>query len=90
MTLKLFGSQVVIQPDEVKEEKTASGLFIPQSSQQVKHFMNGTVVAFGEEVSKVKAGDKVFYSPTQAGRFDYNNEEFDMVQESSLIGVYVE
>jgi len=92
MNLKLFGNGILIKPDggDDKEHKTKSGIIILTPTGSEKQFAIGTVVSYGIDCTdKVKAGDRVYYSQLQAGEFEYNNEKYDMIQESSLIGVFV-
>jgi chaperonin GroES len=60
MKIKPLGDRVLIKIEEV-EEKTASGIFIPQTAQEKTQ--SGVVTAVGddEDVIKVKPGDKVMY-----------------------------
>jgi chaperonin GroES len=60
MKIKPLGDRVLIKIEEV-EEKTASGIYIPQTAQEKTQ--SGVVAAVGddEEVIKVKPGDKVMY-----------------------------
>ena len=58
MKIKPIGDRVLVKMEEA-EEKTASGLFIPQTAQEKTQ--TGTVEAIGDDkdVITVKKGDKV-------------------------------
>ncbi|MDL2230592.1 co-chaperone GroES, partial [Alistipes sp. OttesenSCG-928-L06] len=62
MKIKPLADRVLIEPKPA-EEKTASGLFIPETAKEKP--LEGTVIAVGpgtKEVDmEVKAGDKVLY-----------------------------
>ncbi len=60
MTIKPLADRVLVQMEEV-QEKTASGIFIPQTAQEKTQI--ATVVAIGDdtEAIKVKVGDKVLH-----------------------------
>ena len=62
MTIKPLADRVLVQIEEV-QEKTASGLYIPQTAQEKTQI--GVVVAVGEGTDKVKmsvkAGDRVMH-----------------------------
>lgn len=60
MKIKPLGDRVLVKIEE-GEEKTASGIYIPQTAQEKTQ--SAVVVAVGddEEVIKVKPGDKVMY-----------------------------
>jgi chaperonin GroES len=60
MKVKPLGDRVLVKLEEV-EEKTAGGIFIPQTAQEKTQ--TGVVVAVGDDkdVITVKKGDKVMY-----------------------------
>lgn len=60
MNLKPLGDRVLVKVEEA-QEKTASGLFIPQTAQEKTQ--TGVVAAIGDDtdVITVKVGDKVMY-----------------------------
>lgn len=60
MKVKPLGDRVLVKMEEV-EEKTAGGIFIPQTAQEKTQ--TGTVVAIGDdkEAITVKKGDKIMY-----------------------------
>jgi len=59
MKIKPLGNRVLIRPIEA-EEKTASGLYIPDSAKEKT--LHAEVIAVGEgELVKVKPGDKVIH-----------------------------
>lgn len=59
MKIKPLGMRVLIRPEEA-EEKTKSGLYIPESAKEKS--LQAVVVAVGDGKDiTVKAGDKVIY-----------------------------
>ena len=60
MKITPLGDRVLVKMEEV-EEKTAGGLFIPQTAQEKTQ--TGTVVAIGDDKDAitVKKGDKIMY-----------------------------
>ena len=60
MKVKPIGDRVLVKMEEV-EEKTAGGIFIPQTAQEKTQA--GVVVAVGDDKDaiKVKKGDKIMY-----------------------------
>lgn len=79
MKIQPLGERVLLQPRN-KEEKTASGIFIPESAREEKK--EGTVIAVG--VTKegkelpLKPGDRILYG-------GYSNEEFEMDKKKYLL-----
>jgi len=59
MTIKPMGDRVLVKMEQV-EEKTAGGIFIPQTAQEKTQIAE--VVAIGSDESiTVKKGDRVMY-----------------------------
>lgn len=55
--MRIINTNILFRPFP-SEEKLQSGLFVPQSFQEVSN--KGTVIAIGHKVTKVKKGDVVF------------------------------
>lgn len=60
MKIKPLGDRVLVKTEET-DEKTAGGLFIPQTAQEKTQ--EGVVVEVGDDkdVIKVKKGDRIMY-----------------------------
>lgn len=91
-SIQPLGDRVLVKPD-VAEEKTASGIFIPDTAKEKPQ--RGTVVAVGagkvENGTKidmtVKAGDKVLYGKYSGTELTLDNEEFMIMRESDILGI---
>ncbi|TNE71638.1 co-chaperone GroES [bacterium] len=91
-SIQPLGDRVLVKPD-VAEEKTASGLFIPDTAKEKPQ--RGTVIAVGggkvENGTKidmtVKAGDKVLYGKYSGTELTLDNEEYMIMRESDILGV---
>ncbi len=92
VSLKPLGDRVVVRPQEA-EEKTAGGLFIPDTAKEKPQ--RGTVVAVGpgkvENGTKidmsVKEGDTVLYGKYAGTEITLDNEEVMIMRESDILGV---
>jgi co-chaperonin GroES (HSP10) len=60
--LKAKGRFVVIQPHEISNRKSKSGLVIPNSVDSDVRFRKGLVVSVGDEVQGVSEGEIVLYN----------------------------
>jgi chaperonin GroES len=78
-----------------EEEKTAGGLFIPDTAKEKPQ--KGEIVATGKgrvtEDGKtlpleVRAGDKVLFSKYAGTELKLNGEEFLMMREEDVLGVF--
>jgi len=91
--IKPLGDKVLIKEAKVGEERTKSGIIIPDSVGKDKGAKRGEVVAVGEgryddgEIIpvKVKAGDEVLFQWGDSVEVD--GEEYQIVSESNIIGI---
>jgi chaperonin GroES len=92
MQLKPLGDRVVLQAQKA-EEKTKSGIILPDSAQEKPQA--AVVVAVGpgkvENGSKVemqvKEGDKVIYSKYSGTEVKYDGEEYNIVSQKDIIAI---
>ncbi len=93
MSIKPLGDRVVIKNVE-KEEKTASGIVLPDSAKEKPQ--EGKVVAVGEgkrlengEVlaPQVKEGDIVVYGKFAGTEIKHNGEEYLIVSEKDILAI---
>jgi len=85
--------RVIVQPD-VAEEKTASGIFLPEGAKEKP--AQGTIVAVGpgkltdageRATPGVKKGDKVIYGKYAGTEVDIDGDQYMIMRESELLGV---
>jgi chaperonin GroES len=85
MKIKPLGDRVLVKLEEV-EEKTAGGIFIPQTAQEKTQ--SGTVVAVGDdEIIKVKAGQKVMYDKYAGTTVSVDNVDHLLIRYSDILAV---
>ena len=93
MSVKPLEDRVLVRPLEA-EEKTASGIYLPESAKEKP--MQGTVVALGpgkmldngERVEpSIKNGDTVVYSKYAGTEVEIKNETHLIIRESELLGI---
>ncbi len=88
INIKPIGDRVVVEAAPA-EEKTASGIFIPDTAKEKPQ--QGTVVAVGEgkkdEPLTVKAGDKVLYGKYSGTEITYEGKEYLIMRESDIYAV---
>jgi chaperonin GroES len=93
VNIKPLGDKVLIKEAKAGEEKTKSGIIIPDSVSKEKGAKRGEVVAVGEgryddgEIIpvKVKVGDEVLFQWGDTVEID--GEEYQIVGESNIIGI---
>lgn len=90
--IKPLGDRVVVKSVDA-EEKTAGGLFIPDTAKEKPQ--KGTIVAVGpgrvENGNKidmtVKAGDTVLYGKYAGTEISLENEDYLIMRESDILGI---
>ncbi len=85
MKVTPLGDRVLLK-NEVAEEKTKGGLYIPQTAQEKTQ--TGVVVAIGDsEDIKVKVGDKVMHDKYAGTAISIDNEDHLIVAFSDIIAI---
>lgn len=88
LSIKPLADRVVIEPD-LAEEKTASGLIIPDTAKEKPQ--RGTVVAVGpgtkDNAVTLKVGDKVIYGKYAGTEFHIEGKDFMIMRESDVIAI---
>lgn len=86
MKIKPLSDRVLIKT-EAAEEKTAGGLFIPQTAQEKTQ--TGTVVEIGDDkdVIKVKKGQKVMYDKYAGTTISVDNEDHLLLRFSDILAI---
>ncbi|HLQ84451.1 MAG TPA: co-chaperone GroES [Pseudogracilibacillus sp.] len=90
--IKPLGDRVVIELVK-QEEKTASGIVLPDSAQEKPQ--EGLVIAVGSGIIddgdriplEVKEGDKVIYSKYAGTEVKYEGKEYLIIREDDILAV---
>ncbi len=86
MNVKPLSDRVLVQPN-VAEEKTAGGLYIPDTAKEKP--LVGKVVAVGpgtaEVVMEVKVGDEVLYGKYAGQELVVDGESFLIMKQSDIL-----
>jgi chaperonin GroES len=88
MNIKPLADRVLIQP-AAAEEKTASGIIIPDSAKEKP--LKGSVIAVGkgtkDEEMVVKVGDQVLYGKYAGTEIELDNEKYIIMRQSDILAV---
>ncbi len=87
MKIKPMDDRLVLEPIE-EEQKTASGLYIPDTAKE-KPIM-GKVVAVGTDEDlreKVKEGDKVLFAKYGGEEISLDKKNYKIVQRSDVLAI---
>lgn len=88
LNIRPLADRVVIQPAEA-EEKTASGLYIPDTAKEKP--MRGSVLAVGpgkkDEPTTVKVGDTVLYGKYAGTEIQIEGRDYLIMRESDILAI---
>lgn len=88
ISFKPLADRVLIEPAP-QEEKTASGIFIPDTAKEKP--LKGTIVAAGngkkDEPMTVKEGDVVLYGKYAGTEISINNTNYLIMRESDVVAI---
>ncbi len=88
LSIRPLADRVVIEP-AVAEEKTASGIIIPDTAKEKSQ--KGTVVAVGpgtkDNAVTLKVGDVVIYGKYAGTEFHLDGKDYMIMRESDVIAV---
>lgn len=80
-----LGERVLVKTKAV-EEKTSSGLFIPQTAQEKTQI--ATVVAIGDDENiKVKVGDEIIHDKYAGTQVKDGNEEYLVLNYQDILAI---
>jgi len=86
--IKPLGTRVLIEPFEA-EQKTKSGIILPDSAQEKPQ--QGKVVATGKGTEdipmEVKVGDTVMYGKYSGTELNYEGNDFLIMEQSDILAV---
>ncbi|MBK7381200.1 MAG: co-chaperone GroES [Ignavibacteriales bacterium] len=87
MKIKPLDDRVLLEPMPA-EEKTSSGLIIPDTAKEKPRI--GTVIAVGTDEDlkeKIKEGNKVLFAKYGGDEIEMNGKEYRILQRSDILGV---
>jgi len=88
MNIKPLADRVLVEP-AAAEEKTAGGIYIPDTAKEKPQ--RGTVVAVGpgtkDEPTTVKAGDTVLYGKYSGTELQVEGKDYLMMRESDILAI---
>ena len=86
--IKPLADRVLVQPMEA-EEKTSSGIIIPDTAKEKPQ--KGTVVAVGpgtkDEKMDLKAGDTLLYGKYSGTEIEIDNNDYLIMRQSDILAI---
>lgn len=86
MNIKPIGDRILVKVEE-GDEKTAGGIYIPDTAQEKTQ--NGVVAAIGDdEEIKVKVGDKIIYDKYAGTSVKVGDEEQLILKAADVLAIF--
>ena len=82
--MQMINNKVLIKPDSIKE-KTESGIILSKAEAKIPN--TGTVISVGNKEKELKENNYVIYQPMHAMKINYEDVEYLMFPESSIIAI---
>lgn len=87
--LQPINQNVLIEIKEEKEQKTSSGIFLPDSANEKKSF--GKIVSISNiENPEISAGDTVLYKEFSGTEVEFEGKKYLLLQYSDILAKVVE
>ncbi|MBN2893852.1 MAG: co-chaperone GroES [Bacteroidales bacterium] len=87
--LQPINQNVLIELKQEKEQKTASGIYIPDSAKEKKAF--GKVLAISNiENPEISVGDVVLYKEYSGTEVEYQDNKYLLIQYADILAKVVE
>ena len=87
--LQPINQHVLLETERSKEEKTASGIIIPDTAKEKPQFAR-VVSLSGIEKPEISVGDMVFYKSFSGTELEFEGRQLLMVQYADVLGKIVE
>jgi len=88
MQIKPFEDRVLVEPEEVEESKTKSGIIIPDTAKEKPR--TGRVIEVGtdEELAKnIKVGDKIVFAKFTGDEVEFEDKKYLIISRSDILAV---
>lgn len=83
MNIQPLFDKVLVKPQEI-EEKTASGIYIPDTAKQDKPQI-GEVISIGQDVKVVKVGQNVVFAKYGPTELNLESQDYIIVKEEDIL-----
>jgi len=84
MKFKPLKDRVFVKYSE-EAEKTAGGLYIPESAKEKPQ--KGVIEAVGSEVKEIKVGDIILFDKYSGSKINIDNNEYLIIKEEDILGI---
>ena len=88
MQIKPFEDRVLVEPGEIEESRTKSGIIIPDTAKEKPR--TGKVIEVGtdEELAEnIKVGDRIVFAKFTGDEVEFESEKYLIVSRSDILAV---
>jgi chaperonin GroES len=88
MQIKPFEDRVLVEPEEIEESRTKSGIIIPDTAKEKPR--TGRVVEVGtdEELTEnIKVGDKIVFAKFTGDELDFEGKKYLIISRGDILAV---
>ena len=88
MQIKPFEDRVLVEPEEIEESRTKSGIIIPDTAKEKPR--TGKVIEVGtdEELAEnIKVGDKIVFAKFTGDELEFEGKKYLIVSRSDILAV---
>ena len=88
MQIKPFEDRVLVEPEEIGESRTKSGIIIPDTAKEKPR--TGKVIEVGtdeELAEKIKVGDKIVFAKFTGDEVEFDGKTYLIVSRSDILAV---
>jgi chaperonin GroES len=88
MQIKPFEDRVLVEPEEIEESRTKSGIIIPDTAKEKPR--TGKVIEVGtdEELAEnIKVGDKIIFAKFTGDEVEFDGKKYLIVSRSDILAV---
>ena len=88
MQIKPFEDRVLVEPEEVEESKTKSGIIIPDTAKEKPRMGKVIEVGTDEELAEnIKAGDRIVFAKFTGDEVEFEGEKYLIISKSDILAV---
>jgi len=88
MQIKPFEDRVLIEPEEVAESKSKSGIILPDTAKEKPRRGKVVEVGMDEELAeKIKVGDTVVYAKFTGDEIEFEDKKYLIISKGDILAV---
>ena len=88
MKIKPFEDRVLVEPEEIEESKTKSGIIIPDTAKEKPRMGKVIEVGTDEDLAEnMKVGDKIVFAKFTGDEVEFEGKKYLIISRSDILAV---